>query len=98
MRGQYGSKGLYVKVGVFRRPDSAQSSCTFGLSPEFSTPVEKTVENPHETAILRISLAKNHAKLAILDLAKIKRKRAILNRNEPLGSNPRSRRNEGQQA
>ena len=85
MRGWYRSAWLYVKVGVFLRPGFRSSSCTFGLSPEFSTPVEKTVENPHETAILQLSLAKNPAKLVIFDLAKIKRKRAILNRNESLG-------------
>ena len=60
-----------LKSASFSARDSAQSSCTFGLSPEFSTPVEKTVENPHETAIPRLSLAKNRVKRVILALAKI---------------------------
>src|SRR5215470_2916170 len=80
MRGRYGSMGFMLKSASFAARDSAQSSCTFGLSPEFSTPVEKTVENPHETTILRLSLAKNRAKHVIFAPAKIKRNRAILNR------------------
>src|SRR5205085_12185725 len=52
---RYGSSRLCAKVALFRAPRhpkiSGPSSCTFGLSPEFSTPVEKTVEIPYETMI-----------------------------------------------
>ena len=37
-----------VRVGVLRDTKIYQTSWAFGLSPEFSTPVEKTVENPPE--------------------------------------------------
>jgi hypothetical protein len=94
MREAYGFDVVCAKVGVFRAGlplrDSAQSSCTFGLSPEFSTPVEKTVEIPHETLNLRPSSGRNRAKRAIFGSAKIHRNRAILNQNERLGGDPRA--------
>jgi hypothetical protein len=46
---------LCAKVAVFRSigpPLTPPHTCSFGLSPEFSTPVEKTVEIPRETTRL----------------------------------------------
>src|SRR5580765_8510250 len=77
-------------------PKSPRHICSFGLSTEFSTPVEKTVEIPQEMTPLSV-LGRRYPAIPAHLLRRIFIECSPrLTCNEPLGRNPGANRNQGE--